>query len=132
QPRPNATALAIGASIALALGAPARAQFCSADVIFGPPLLVQVSTPQRAVNVADLNGDHVPDLLVCAERSIEVCLGTTADGPARFDTPASYLVGPSPTGSAIADLDGDGIPDVVVACDDGVYQFKGVGDGTLL
>jgi hypothetical protein len=119
-----------------------------------PPFLPAVTYDtggyqDTSVVAGDLNGDHVPDVVVtnryCAdcgipESSIGVLLGNN-DG--SFQPVKTYLSGGSFANSAvIADVNGDGKPDVLVAhgvasCDpdcggDGsVGVLLGNGDGTF-
>jgi hypothetical protein len=85
-----------------------------------------------AVQIADLNGDGIPDLAVANSggNDVLVYLGT---GPGQFDpTPLTFFVGTDPVGLTIADLTGNGIPDVVVA-DEGSNDISillGQGKGT--
>jgi Bacterial Ig-like domain (group 3)/FG-GAP-like repeat len=83
------------------------------------------SDPQ-AIQVADVNGDQIPDLLVinCSAPTasdycgkgpglIGVLLG---NGDGTFQPVVTYRSGGSQAASlAVADLNGDGIPDIVVA-----------------
>jgi len=68
----------------------------------------------RAVDVADLNGDGRPDLIVTntGANNILVFLGT-ANG--SFESPQTFAAGMSPIGTTVADLDADGRLDLVVA-----------------
>jgi hypothetical protein len=96
--------------------------------------------------VADVNGDHIPDLLVanycsdssCAnDASVSVLLG---NGDGTFSTAVAYDAGGDQTYSvAVGDVNGDGKPDLVVAnilacssCSNGtVGVLLGNGDGTF-
>src|SRR5437773_9454772 len=136
--RPHALirpALLLACALAAA-GAPvlARAQSCDAAAIFGAAVTATLpEQAQRKVHVADLNGDHIPDLVICGPDSIKICLGSLSNGQPSFGAPIAYHVRRGPTGVAIADLDGDGILAIIVACDDsGLAQFHGNGDGPPL
>ena len=73
------------------------------------------ATPQP-VQVADLNGDGIPDLIVgnwgSTSDSVGVLLG---NGNGTFQNQITFAVGNSPHGVQVADLTGDGRPDLVTA-----------------
>ena len=76
-------------------------------------------TSSGGIQVADFNGDGIPDLVV------GIPFGGGGDPPAgvawvllgngKGDFPTSVNVGGVPEGVAVGDFNGDGIPDVVVA-----------------
>ncbi len=68
----------------------------------------------EAVAIADLNGDHKPDILVTNANSstVGVLLG---NGNGTFQAVVTYNSGGSPESVAVADVNGDGKPDLVVA-----------------
>jgi hypothetical protein len=78
----------------------------------------------NAVQLADLNGDGLHDLIVAngGGNDVLVYLGL-ADG--QFGAAQRYYVGTDPTGLTTTDLNGDGLPDLVVA-------NKGSNDVSLL
>jgi hypothetical protein len=90
------------------------------------------------VAIADLNGDHKPDLIVVNgfSNTVGVLLG---NGDGTFQTAVTYgLSGRYPWSVAIADVNGDGRPDILVAvdcidanCDGAVGVLLGNGDGTF-
>ena len=83
-----------------------------------------------SVAIADINGDHHPDLAVAnnASNSIGVLLN---NGDGTFQPAVSYSCGAfSASSVAIADLNGDGYPDLVAA-GGGVSLLLGNGNGTF-
>jgi hypothetical protein len=92
----------------------------------------------QAVAIADVNGDHKPDLVVANSRSntVGVLLG---NGDGTFQPVVTYFSGNSYPGSlAVADVNGDGRPDILVAnecsddvCDSTVGVLLNNGDGTF-
>lgn len=83
--------------------------------------------------VADLNGDGVPDVVLCnlSANHITVLLG---HGDGTFPSSSSYAAGAEPIGLAIADVNADGHSDIVAAdnaVDGTVAVLLGNGDGTL-
>src|SRR5262249_49644505 len=77
---------------------------------FGMPL--PTGSAPRAVVVADLNGDAIPDLVVAngGDNSVSVRLG---NGDGTFGPQRTYSVGRSPSAVAVADIDGDRVLDIV-------------------
>src|SRR5262249_38068602 len=87
----------------------------------GPP---RWSAGPGAVSTADLNGDHIHDLLVANSGSNDVLvyLGT---GGGAFGPAHTFFAGTSPASITVADLNGDHRPDLIVA-------NEGSNDVTLL
>lgn len=84
-------------------------------------------------NVADLNSDGNPDLIVYAQGSVSIYLGR-GDGTFDSNAKAQYAAGVGYYRSAQpADFDGDGIPDLVDfdQKENKIGFYKGVGDGTF-
>jgi hypothetical protein len=69
-----------------------------------------------AVTLADLNGDHHPDIVVTNNQSGSVSvLLNNAGTPGTFADATSFSVGTSPNGVVVDDFDGDGHPDIATA-----------------
>lgn len=74
-------------------------------------------------NVADVNGDGKPDLIIANQtydgsgNFVSVMINTAAAGATTpaFAAPQAFSTGPFPLSVATADLNGDGKPDLVVA-----------------
>ena len=89
-----------------------------------------------AVEVADVNGDGKPDILVadqcfsqgCYASAIAVLLG---NGDGTFKPAVAYRTRIMPPSFAVADINGDGKPDVVALSQYGVEGMLGKGDGTF-
>jgi len=86
----------------------------------------------RAPVIADLNGDHIPDLAAANfdRNSVSILLGT---GDGAFADNVDFPVGTTPVSLAAGDLNGDGKLDLVTA-DYGsntVSVLLGRGDGTF-
>src|SRR5258706_16486258 len=97
----------------------ARAQNCT-PFQYAPQALARCSAKQRQVEVADLNGDQIPDLAITTDNSLQIELGSLdGAGVPSYQPAGSYPTPPRPTGLAIADFNSDGIPDIAVAIDSG-------------
>jgi hypothetical protein len=91
-----------------------------------------------SIAIADVNGDHKPDLVVAngGSNTVGVLLG---NGDGTFQPAVAYGSGAFfPVSVAVADVNGDGKPDIVVAnecgpvfCDGSVGVLLGNGDGTF-
>jgi len=72
-----------------------------------------------SVQVADLNGDGEPDIVVANSNAntVSVLLNTTAAGAAvpSFAPQVTFAVGTTPFAVAVGDFNGDGRPDLAVA-----------------
>lgn len=84
------------------------------------------------VGVADLSGDHRPDLVV-ADRSAGTAVVLLADGVGGFRSGGGYMVGAAPENLLAGDVDGDGAADVIVFdhLGGGATWLRGRGDGSL-
>jgi VCBS repeat protein len=81
----------------------------SGDGSFTPQALPTVSAA-AAVAAADLDGDHIPDLAICAVN----LLVARGRGDGTFDTPVESPSWGTATDLAVGDFDGDTRPDLVV------------------
>lgn len=113
--------------------------FGRGDGTFEDAQLVSVrSAPGYAVVLADLNGDHLCEVIAGNWDDNTVTVNVNL-GSRTFSTAQAYSVvkpprsAASPSRLAVADYNGDGIRDVAVACPNGwfVAVLAGNGDGTL-
>lgn len=109
-----------------------RVLLSRALAVFEAQQAFAVGSSPGAVNVADLNRDGKPDVVVANSGggTISVLLG---NGDGTLAAQQTYAVGASPSSLALADVNGDGKPDVVVAsqASNSVQVLLGNGDGTL-
>ena len=79
-----------------------------------PPFFIPTpATGTTSLQVADINGDGVPDLLLRHESEVELLLLNPV--PNTFTNGPTTSIGPLAQDIAVGDLNGDGIPDLVVA-----------------
>jgi hypothetical protein len=98
---------------------------------FKAPSVYSVGTSPNDLAVADINGDHHPDLLAVNtdDNTMSVLLG---NGDGTFQPQVTYPAGTTPAGIAVGDFNGDGKLDAVVTNDQsGVSILLGNGDGTF-
>ncbi|MBS1500461.1 MAG: VCBS repeat-containing protein [Bacteroidetes bacterium] len=91
---------------------------------------IRVGKLPNSIEVADLNGDKIPDIVVAngGDSSVTILLGR---GKAKFKEAAGspFYAGTQPNDIAIADLNKDGIPDLVFANHTKKYLTVLIGDG---
>ncbi len=82
---------------------------------FGAPVVVPDRDDPLYLAAADLNGDHLPDVVSASadDGTLSVYLNSTQT-PGTFATPI-VLNSPGASQVAIADMNGDGLPDLVSA-----------------
>lgn len=100
------------------------------DGTFGVPTILPQGETQSQVPqlvIADLNGDHKPDVVVL-NGQLSVFLG---NGDGTFAAPVSYFAGESVNSFVVADFNNDGIPDFAAASAAGLGISLGRGDGTF-
>jgi hypothetical protein len=86
---------------------------------FSPtPLVYPLLSIPKEVLLADLTGDHRPEIIaLCVDGTLNILENTGGAGAALYNAiPYSYPTGPDPTALRVADMDGDGDLDVVLAC----------------
>ncbi|HWD89731.1 MAG TPA: VCBS repeat-containing protein [Mucilaginibacter sp.] len=91
---------------------------------------IKVGKSPNSVEVADLNGDKIPDIIVAngGDSSVTILLGT-GKGSFKEATGSPFYAGAQPNDIAIADLNKDGIPDLVFANHTKKYLTVLIGDG---
>jgi hypothetical protein len=104
------------------------------DGTFRQAGMYQTGVESVNVSIADLNGDHKPDLVVSSafNQDVAVLLG---NGDGTFTAPVFYstsALGAAPSAAVVADFNMDGIPDIAtILYDGGVALLYGNGDGTF-
>lgn len=93
-----------------------------------------VGAPTSDLDVADLDGDDVPDIVVAHEAGDEaiVLMGDTAN-PGQYPTTKSITMSSEPTRVLLGDIDGDSDRDLIATLDgiNGVRVFLNDGAGNL-
>lgn len=91
---------------------------------------IRVGKGPRWISAADVNHDHIPDLIVANADAgtVTVLLG---NGKVQFHEPAGspFVAGHLPNDIAIADMNGDGNPDLVIADHQSPFITILLGDG---
>lgn len=100
------------------------------DGTFGTPTVYQQgqATSSSPVLIADLRGDHKPDVLTVQGDSL-VVFPNNGDG--TFGAPVSYFAGSAANGAVVADFNNDGKLDAATSSSAGIGVLLGNGDGTF-
>ncbi|SRR5579871_71226 len=109
------------------------------DGTFQPAITTNIPFAGGSLVIADMNGDHIPDLVITAQSdtpiggTVVVMLG---EGNGRFSHPVSYYAGGSAYYMAVGDVNGDGKLDVVCSNVTNIGQVSiavllGNGNGSL-
>ena len=93
---------------------------------FGPETVSPTFGPPADVEIADMDGDGMRDVVVVSQAGYVSIFPGNGDG--TLGTRRDYAAGERPTQLRLADLDGDGHLDVVT---DAISVLLGNGDGTL-
>jgi hypothetical protein len=97
---------------------------------FAAPVLTAAGNDPLYLASADLNGDHLPDIVAASfEDGALSVFFNDAQSPGTFNSPL-VLSSPGASQVAIADMNGDGLPDLVSA-DYGVSLFLQTSAGTF-
>ena len=97
---------------------------------FANPVTVPTASPARAIRVADVDGDGVPDAIILSASGVSVYRGDGREG--FLPHPFTIGAGPDPTGLTVADVNHDGKLDLLVGNPFGdVLVLAGQGDGTF-
>ncbi len=100
------------------------------------PLPVDVGLATNGVELADLNGDLVNDVVAKVMSDgpgvVVAASALLGRGNGAFDVVGEVLGRKAPSTLKVSDVDDDGIPDVVIDDPQGVSVSFGVGDGTFL
>jgi hypothetical protein len=96
--------------------------------IFGPRAVYTVGVYPSSVEVADLDGDSVLDLVVGNQGSASVSV-LIGDGTGGFGPQGAFATGPTPTSVAVGDANGDAVPDLATANFDSSTVSVLLGDG---
>ena len=100
----------------------------SASAQFGPEFQYFCEGP-RSVDLADVDADGDPDLIIGSRQGLGVYLNT--DGQGTLDQP--FSVGTEETVACMGDLNGDGAPDILGSRDEngGIYIHFNDGNGAF-
>ena len=96
---------------------------------FANPVTIPTASPARAIRVADLEGNGIPDVIILGTNTVSIYRGDGRGGllPHPFFTISAGL---DPTGLTVADVNGDGHPDLVIGNEYGdVLVLAGQGNG---
>jgi hypothetical protein len=104
-----------------------------------PPALGTTTDNPLGIEVADIDGDGKPDILLCDRAANQLLLFRNVAVPGTLGTnsfapPVALPTASDPRHVRVADLDGDGRPDVVVVCygDSKLSLFQNIGSPGML
>ena len=98
--------------------------FGQPDGTLASPVEYQSGADGNAITVADLNGDHFPDVLITGSPGVLVFMNR---GDGSLSAPVAYTTNGFNQSIGVADVNGDGYPDMVL----NTQLFLGNGDGTF-
>jgi hypothetical protein len=113
----------------LLLLVPVLAATPSQAQLFGPRLDLNTASVPRSVEIADVNGDGHPDVVVAVQGGNEVSI-FRGNGDLTFQSRLDVPTARNPVAVAVADWTGDGRPDLLVGAADDTTLTVHVGDGT--
>jgi len=115
--------------VAVTNGGSVMVFFGKGDGTFGKPTTYKLPGT-HGIAAGDLNGDHLPDLVVTESQGSVAILMNTGGG--KFKRTETYPVACGQPGQpAVADLGHSGSADLAIGCESGVDVFLGNGDGTF-
>jgi hypothetical protein len=99
---------------------------------FLPPVGYAVGANPKAVAVADLTGNGIPDIVTANRYSADTVSVLLGNGDGSFQNAVDYPAGPYPNAVAVGDFNGDGRLDLAVADNyGGVSVLLNNGDGSF-
>jgi len=100
---------------------------------YADPILYGATISPSSWDVGDIDGDKLPDLIVCQASVKKIVAVGNARHSGSIRWPDDYSVGSNPTGIATRDFDGDGLIDIAVANtqSESVSIFYNAGGGSL-
>ncbi|MGR3278684.1 FG-GAP-like repeat-containing protein [Acaryochloris marina NIES-2412] len=106
-------------------------QFGNGDGSFAPATDYVLSSSPADIQIEDVNGDAVVDIVTANSDSVSVLLG---NGNGTFADPLVFNVGGRPSSLVLEDTNQDGFIDIITANADGdsVSVLLGNGDGTFI
>ncbi len=133
--RPDAVVAHAGSTYPESVPGDLAVLFGVGDGSFLAPIRLQAGPNPNAVAAEDLNGDHVPDLVVSGSPVYpglgEISILINA-GEGRFSGAVTVSAGDSPSHVVVADVSGEGRPDILVVNRNAeVGVLLGRGDGTF-
>ena len=77
---------------------------------FANPVTIPTASPARAIRVADLDGNGIPDVIILGTNTVSIYRGDGRGG--LLPHPSHHHAGLDPTGLTVADVNSDGNPDL--------------------